>query len=1104
MKKKTSSLLARVGLAVTMIFTCAQGLILSTNVRAANGDTVRVSVNSSGSEANGASEYPALSTDGHYVVFNSFAANLVPGDSNGLVDIFVRDLQTGMTELVSVDVNGLPADGPSRFNSSISSDGRYVAFQSDAIDLVLGDTNGVTDIFVRDRQTDTTERVSVDSSGNEGDGFSAHPAISADGRYVVFYSDATNLILDDTNGWHDVFVHDRQTGVTERVSVASSGTEANGSSSEPSISADGGFVAFHSGADNLVLGDTNVKWDVFLHNRMTDTTTRISLASGGAEGNNDSYGPSLSGDGRYIAFYSLASNLAPDDTNLTWDVFRHDSQTGATVRISRGLASMETDGESSHASISADGRHIVFLSYATNLASDDTNGMVDIFTHDMQTQTTFIVSLISNGQQANSHSIHSAVSSDGHFIAFDSDATNLVLGDGNGVSDVFFHEQFVIPPVTQQATTAPPQTGPTFLVNTIADSDDNSCDVFNQGIGNKDCTLREAINASNMMSGANTIIFDNGLGAITITLNSQLPAVTSPLEINGNGTTNAILQANSASNTANYRVLEVGDTGDLTINHLTVRNGRCNGACNVYAYNAGGILNRGTLTIANSTLSGNTSTFGGGIASVSWGTLTITDSIITGNSATYGGGAINEGLMTVTNSTFSSNSAPGNGGGGIYNQFGTLEIINSTFSSNSALSIGGGVVNSGGVLNLTNSTFSANSAIFGGGVYNSGTLTITSSTFSGNSAGSMGGGIVNEDALNVYNSIITNSASGGDCRNNTGSVTGNNNLIEGTGSDACNLTDGVNGNIVGADPDLGTLTGSPAYFPLNSGSLAMDAGDDSICAASPVNNLDQRGVTRPQGAHCDIGAYEAINTPAGSNIQVQPVDTTTGTTPVTLTFSQITQSGGSSLTTSSSGPPPPAGFRLSDPPMYYELTTTAVFSGTITLCIDYTGTALEDDPDEDTFKLYHMEGGIWEDRTASLDPVNDIICASVSSLSPFAIFESAYQFRGFFPPVDNIPTLNLVNGGRAIPVKFSLGAEQGLNVFAAGYPKSQQISCDSAAPVDGIEETVTAGSSSLSYDPTTDQYTYVWKTQKSWAGMCHQLILRFADGTVQRANFQFK
>jgi|GEM_PF-1585857 len=223
------------------------------------------------------------------------------------------------------------------------------------------------------------QRVSVASGGTQGNGDSGCPSISADGRYVAFQSYASNLVPGDTNGTWDVFVHDRLTGQTTRVSVASDGTQGNGDSECPSISADGRYVAFASLASNLVPGDTNGTWDVFVHDRLTGQTTRVSVASGGAQGNSGSWCPSISADGRYVAFQSYASNLVPGDTNGVLDVFVHDRLTGQTTRVSVASDGTQGDSYSFGSSISADGRYVAFSSLASNLVPGDTNDKPDIF-----------------------------------------------------------------------------------------------------------------------------------------------------------------------------------------------------------------------------------------------------------------------------------------------------------------------------------------------------------------------------------------------------------------------------------------------------------------------------------------------------------------------------------------------------------------------------------------------------------------------------------------------------------------------------------------------------------------------------------------------------
>jgi pimeloyl-ACP methyl ester carboxylesterase len=347
--------------------------------------TARASLDSSGIQGNSHSGFPVISADGRYVVFVSRASNLVTGDTNGFWDIFTRDIQMNSTARVSVNSGGVQGNNDSSrlFQPSISADGRYVAFESNASNLVGEDTNGTSDIFVRDTQTNTTTRVSVASSGEQANLSSVDPSISADGRYVAFYSTASNLVSGDTNGTSDIFVRDIVENSTTRISVDSDGTQANGSSYDPSISADGRYVAYDSNASNLVSGDTNGLVDIFVRDTVANNTTRVSLDSSGIQGDANSYAPSISANGHHVVFYSSASNLVNEDTNGMNDVFVHDRQSGQTKRVSLASDGTQGDGNSdSFSSISADGRYVTFGSNASNLVSGDSNGMSDVFVHE--------------------------------------------------------------------------------------------------------------------------------------------------------------------------------------------------------------------------------------------------------------------------------------------------------------------------------------------------------------------------------------------------------------------------------------------------------------------------------------------------------------------------------------------------------------------------------------------------------------------------------------------------------------------------------------------------------------------------------------------------
>ena len=409
-----------------------------------SGTTERASVASDGTQGNSSSYNSSISADGRYVAFVSYASNLVSGDTNNYQDVFAHDLQTGETTRVSVSSSGEQGNGDSCYHFpciSLSADGRYLAFKSYASNLVSGDTNGWEDIFVHDRQTGETTRVSVSSSGEQGNFYSFYPSISTDGRYVAFASAASNLVSGDTNGREDIFVHDRQTGETTSVSVSSSGEQGNWESFYPSISADGRYVAFDSYSDNLVSGDTNGDEDIFVHDRQTGETTRASVSSMGEQANNASIRSSISFDGRYVSFESLATNLVSGDTNGFWDIFVHDRQTGETTRVSVSSSGEQGNSTSWLTFISADGRFVVFNSGATNLVSGDTNGVLDTFVHDRQTAETTRVSVSSSGEQGNDSSGAPSMSDDGRYVSFQSIASNLVSGDTNGYTDVFVHDR---------------------------------------------------------------------------------------------------------------------------------------------------------------------------------------------------------------------------------------------------------------------------------------------------------------------------------------------------------------------------------------------------------------------------------------------------------------------------------------------------------------------------------------------------------------------------------------------------------------------------------------------------------------------------------------
>lgn len=330
-------------------------------VAAVNNTTEIVSVSTNGSVSNGYNSEPSISADGRYVAFSSYADNLVENDTNSYMDIFIRDRLLNTTERVSVSSTNEQANGDS-YHPSISADGRFVAFTSYSTNLAGGSNNGVSNIFVRDRLLNATRLVSASNTGETGNGNSFDPSISANGHYIAFSSYASNLVDSDTNDCSDIFVYDRTSNTIKRISVSNAGEEGNGDSYEPSISGNGNFIAFTSCADNLVENDINNFSDVFVYDQTSGKIKRVSISSSGEEGNSDSYEPSISTDGRYIAFTSYADNLIDTDTNENRDVFVHDQLSGITERVSISSDGEQFYEDSYNPSISGDGRYIAFVS----------------------------------------------------------------------------------------------------------------------------------------------------------------------------------------------------------------------------------------------------------------------------------------------------------------------------------------------------------------------------------------------------------------------------------------------------------------------------------------------------------------------------------------------------------------------------------------------------------------------------------------------------------------------------------------------------------------------------------------------------------------------
>jgi Tol biopolymer transport system component len=463
-----------------------------------------VTVTNAGAPANEATAQDGISVSSHgtLVAFVSASPGLVADDTNGVRDVFVRNLDTGVTTRVSAGPNG-EANGASS-NARISADGRYVVFTSQATNLVDGDTNGVADVFLRDLVAGTTVRLSVSAAGAQANGVSGGAAsgISADGGVVTFCSAASNLVDGDTNGARDVFAWTRGGGL-ERVSVGSDGSQTSAGASDASaLSADGRWVAFASTAPNLVQDDTNLAADVFVHDRVSGATVRASVTSAGGQSPSASalQPGALSANGQVVVFDTAAS-LVAGDTGGT-DVYARDLAAGTTERISVTSAGGAANGNSSTASISADGRYVVFQSSATNLDPADTGGDQDIFVRDRAAGAT---RLVTTTAQATQTSQTAAISSDARSVAAATTAGDLVAGDaarsfGQGWDVIRFGSPFdVVVDVTPPRISCAQDDGAWHAANVVL-----QCTAADAGTGLADPSQASFTLSTSVADGAET------------------------------------------------------------------------------------------------------------------------------------------------------------------------------------------------------------------------------------------------------------------------------------------------------------------------------------------------------------------------------------------------------------------------------------------------------------------------------------------------------------------------------------------------------------------------------------------------------------------------
>ncbi len=386
------------------------------------------------------SRSPALSPGGTWVAWYSDSDSLVPGDDNGDIDVFAREIFTGTVKCVSISPEGIPAGTGGTLDTprgiSVSAGGEFIAF-------VASDGNGNPDVLVRDMKGRSTSLVSVNTSGQPGNGPSLSPSISRDGRFVAFASFASDLVHDDFNGLPDIFVRDLETGVTERISTGLDGEEPDGPSFLPSISWDGRMVSFTSEATNMLPDRRDPGASVYVFDRATRRTSLISISSDGkaANGNSFSLGNSLSGDGRNVLFRSEATNLTAVDTNAVEDLFVRDLASGATIRASLGNGMTESGQGALSGALDFEGRTVAFSSSSDHLVKGDVNFGVDIFVRDLQTGRVEIVSRASNGDPLFTEASDPVISGNGKIVAFSARPLDLLTGRGMEHWQVFVHDR---------------------------------------------------------------------------------------------------------------------------------------------------------------------------------------------------------------------------------------------------------------------------------------------------------------------------------------------------------------------------------------------------------------------------------------------------------------------------------------------------------------------------------------------------------------------------------------------------------------------------------------------------------------------------------------
>jgi Tol biopolymer transport system component len=394
---------------------------------------VRVSVDSAGTPAHANTDDSSMSSDGRFVAFTSAATNLVASDTNQALDVFVHDVVTGTTVQASVTTAGVEGGYDSQ-NPVISGNGRYVAFASQGINLCPGKTGFHLDVSLRDLVAGTTSCLSLDASGNAGTGQSNFPSISDDGAYVAFESTSHTMIPSQFIVESQIYVRDVATGTAQIASVDSAGNPGDFASTTAAMSGDGRYVAFVSQSTNLVPGDTNGAKDIFLHDMTTGATERVSISTSGAQSNGDCDYPFVSRDGSLVFFSCSASTLVSGVTQAAYDMFVRDRTSGTTSLVGPPVGTFHSIGGTPimRPAVSADGRYVAFASNDPSVLPGKNTSGSDVYVVDRTTSQIRRVSRTPSGAGSTGSSVEPSISADGQRVVFDSTANDLVSRSNDG------------------------------------------------------------------------------------------------------------------------------------------------------------------------------------------------------------------------------------------------------------------------------------------------------------------------------------------------------------------------------------------------------------------------------------------------------------------------------------------------------------------------------------------------------------------------------------------------------------------------------------------------------------------------------------------------